>query len=374
MDRKTLLDIRGDTKSRLIALQVSKIDEGQKDEYANVITSLENEIAGIDTKLGELAKTDAGKASLDTTLSDEVTSEYQLSRILAGIRLRVDAVGVYKPTQPIHTWLEKLSNIYKMLVKPNLQNHLTLEGEFCSTIILSLPLAGQTKFADKTTWETLKQGLKSNYSSDISVFQHLSKVWSCNLSGVRWNDLSNKLTSVLTESKTSIMSKYTKDSKTLDADAVFSLIGAMLMSEAVRNNSPETYRLMLEALDSCRNADEVAKKAAFYSDRLQGLESQVFRVNRTTVEPQKRSKPKKAESGKDEKPSEKDPKKRALIKKCIQEKKCIKFNLGEECNAESCKYKHAKVSSDKDDAYQSHVAEMNRIFEDWSSDPFPQGN
>ena len=131
---------------------------------------------------------------------------------------------------------------------------------------------------------------------------------------------------------------------------------------------------MLDSLDSCSNAEEVAKKAAFYSDRLQGLESQVFRVNRTTAEPQRRTKPKKAEPGKDEKSSEKDPKKRALIKKCIQEKKCIKFNLGEDCDAESCKYKHAKVSSYKDEAYEAHVAQMNQIFEDWSTDPFPQGN
>ena len=190
MDRKTLLDIRGDTKSRLIALQVSKIDEGQKDEYANVIASLENEIAGIDTKLGELAKADADKENtLNSTLSGEVASEYQLNRLATGLRTRIECIGAYKASGQIHVWLDRLQNVYKLLVEPNLSTYPVLESDFCYSIILSLPLAGQTKFSDEKTWDTLKAGLKAHYSADISVFQHLSKIWGCDLSGTRWNEL-----------------------------------------------------------------------------------------------------------------------------------------------------------------------------------------
>ena len=82
LDRKTLLDIRGTTRDRIFSLKISKVDEGQQTEVANVIAELEAEVVQIDTKLAELVKADAGKASLDTTLSDEVTSEYQLSRII----------------------------------------------------------------------------------------------------------------------------------------------------------------------------------------------------------------------------------------------------------------------------------------------------
>ena len=367
MDRKTLLDIRGDIKSRLIALQISKIDEGQKDEYANMIASLENEIAGIDTKLGELAKANAGKASVDSTLSDEVASEYQLNRLIQGLRTRIESIGAYKAGDQIHVWLDRLRNVYKLLVEPNLSTYPGLESEFCYCVILNLPLAGQNKFSDESTWDTLKNGLKSHYSADISVFQHLAKVWTCELSGVKWNELSSRLTNVLTESKTSITAKYKKDAKSLDANKVFDLIGAMLMSEAVRVNSPETYRQMLDSLDSCSTADEVAKKAAFYSDRLQGLESQVFRVNRTTVEPQK--KPKRRKGDKSDK--EMTPEKKKLIKACIQQKLCIKYNLNEPCSEADCEYKHSKVN---DEAYESQVAQMNAIFGDWATDPFPEGN
>ena len=161
MDRKTLLDIRGDIKSRLIALQISKIDEGQKDEYANMIASLENEIAGIDTKLGELAKANAGKASVDSTLSDEVASEYQLNRLIQGLRTRIESIGAYKAGDQIHVWLDRLRNVYKLLVEPNLSTYPGLESEFCYCVILNLPLAGQNKFSDESTWDTLKNGLKS---------------------------------------------------------------------------------------------------------------------------------------------------------------------------------------------------------------------
>ena len=137
MDRKTLLDIRGDTKSRLIALKVSKVDEGQQAEVANVIAELEAEVAQIDTKLAEVAKTEAGKENtLNSTLSEEVASEYQLNRLVTGLRTRIDGIGAYRASGQIHVWLDRLQNVYKLLVEPNLSTYTVLESDFCYSVIL----------------------------------------------------------------------------------------------------------------------------------------------------------------------------------------------------------------------------------------------
>ena len=366
MDRRALLSIRGTTRDRICSLKISKVDEGQQAEVGNVIAELEAEITQIDAALGKLK----GKStSDDNTMNNDLNTQYELNRIVNNIRHQLEGIGNFKPNSQIHVWLDKLSNIYKMIVQPNLANHATLGSEFCSYVVLSLPLSGQNKFSNKTDWDTLKNDLKEHYSADISIFQHLSQVWSLDLSGTKWNLLAAKLGNTLTESKTSIMAKYAKDGKSLDADKVFSLVGAMLMSEAVRSNSPDTYRLMLDSLDQCSSAEEVAKKASFYSDRVSGLESQVFRVNKTTVEPTKKSKPKKGAKSK----KEKSPEVKSLIKACIDQKVCIKFNLDQECDEVTCKYKHTKVDRQNFDTFESNVAQVDQLGSDWSN-PFQGGN
>ena len=370
LDRRTLLELRGDTKQRLIALQLSKTDTGKETEVANLILELKDEINQVDKQLVELSKEGNEKSSLNTSVEDFGT-EAQLSRIISGLRHRIEAIGPFKVSKPIHEWLDRLTNVYKQLVTPNLTSHPSLEQEFCSDVVLNLPLGGQSKFADVSKWETLKSELKSLYQPDHSIFQLLSQVWNLELTGVKWNEMASRLTTTLAESKTSINAKYQKDGKSLDADQVFGLIGAMLMSESVRENSPETYRMMLDSLDRCKNAEDVAKKASFYSDRLLGVESQAFRVNRTAVGSQRRSKPK----GKEDDKSSKDPDHKALVKACVKQRLCIKFNLGEPCDESSCKYKHEKLSAGQHTTYQTCVTQMNEIFhEDWSTDPFPEGN
>ena len=138
-----------------------------------------------------------------------------------------------------------------MFVKGKEAVHPSLEHDFVCQVVMLLPFASQSKFADEQTWDSLQAKLKEHFQADISIFQHLSKVWACPLQGCKWSEQSLKLTSTLGESKANIKSYFTNKGKTLSADDVFNLIGAMLMSESVKVNSPEVYPMMLNALDEC---------------------------------------------------------------------------------------------------------------------------
>ena len=360
MDKPTLLSLRKDAQAELSKLSTCKLDEEEdvKTRQLARITKLQSEVDSIDIALGELAD-----ATLNTTDSGD-THGYEMNRIMSSIRCALDQVGKFKPSGLINQFCNRVNPIHKMYVRGKHAAHPTLEAEFTSLVVFSLPFPTQNKFSDEKTWAALQAKVKGHFQADISIFQHLSKVWSLQdqMQGRVWNDQCSKLTSTVNESKANIKAYYTSKGKTLSADDVFGLISAMLMAESVKANSPEVYPMMLDALDSCSSAEDVAKKAGFYTDRLDSSDASAFfvKTDRAKSRPSTH-KPSGVYSGSQPRAS------KELVKACIRRQLCIKFNTPEGCKATNCQYKHILV-----DTNSEQTTSMPIQVASWTEDNFPE--
>ena len=358
MDRPTLLSLRKEANEELYKFSMIKLDEDDviKGQQTARITQVQGNVDHIDIALGELP------ADLNTSLVGE-SHGYDLNRIVMGIRSALDKVGGFRPSGLINQFCNRVSPVHKMYVSGKLAVHPTLEQEFTSMVVCLLPFSSQNKFAEEATWDALQKKLKIHFQADISIFQWLSKVWAfqSNLTGVKWSDQSVQLTSTLSESKANIKSHFLGKGKNLSCDDTFSLIGAMIMAESVKANSPEVHRLMLDSLDSCSSSEDVAKKAAFYSDRISDEHTPSFlvkvdRAAKTNQQPRQLPKV--------HKKSDQSRASKELVRECIKKKLCIKYNH-EGCHDANCRYKHEFADIGKGGAVAMPAQVAN-----WSEDIF----
>ena len=364
MSRRDLLDLIKNTKDRIASLMMTKVDPDKETERDNLIIGYEKDLKDFVAALA--AKKEPDDASPNDT---NLTLEY--NRISNSIQARVTDIGHFRPDSGlINNFILKLDNLYSLLVKDNLSVHAGLERNFVTMVILMLPTTAQTKFQASTTWTDLKTKLREFYQADISIFQHLGRLWDFNPDSQNWSEIASQLTAICNESKNTIKQRFESDGKTLTADHVFDLMSAMLLSELIRGSSPEIYRSMIEKLDSCKTATDVALAANFFKDRLSDEHFSSFKATaeRTRfqrmikgVQNQVTSKSKRNIT----KQSDED---KELVKQCIKEKVCIRYNLGQKCKSDPCPYDHRKLSeANPKSTFLSEVS-------DWSEDLFPEGN
>lgn len=359
MNQTILLSLRKECQAELSKLSSVKLDDDPhvKQSQIDRIAKLNSESEAIDVALGEKANED-----LNNTIAGD-SYGYELNRIVSSIRSALDKCGDFRASGLINQFCNRINPIYSMFVETKKVAHPTLELEFTNLIVTKLPFSSQAKFASERTWDSLQAKLKTHFQADISIFQHLSKVWACqsSLLGSNWMEQSTKLIQILAESKTNIKSFYQSKDKTLSADDVFALMGAMIMSESVKINKPDVYRMMLESLDSCSSADDVAKKASFYTDRLDTEMPSFF----TKILPKSGAPTGQSSKAAPNQQSNRPKASKELVSACIKKKVCIDFNNGGCNKGSACKYKHELVSVPQ----QTMCAQIEQIA-DWSEDCF----
>ena len=368
MDRSSLYEVRKDTKDRIDKMTMTKTDPGRSEERDNLIIAYEKDISDIDEALAALAKKET-----KVEVSNDTNITLDFNRISNSVQNRITELGPFRPdTGLINNFILKLDNLYNLLVKENVTTHTGLERNFVTMVILTLPTSAQTKFQSEKTWSSLKDKLKAFYQQDISIFQHLAKLWDFSPGSNNWAEIATQMTAMVSETKHTITQKFASNSETLTASHCFDLIGAMLMSELVRNQSPETYRMMIEKLDQCRTATDVAIKANFYKDRLSEDHLSSYKITS-----ERRSFKQKIQAMQDKADSRTKPKRnygdqtkeeKDLIKQCVKEKVCIRFNLGQKCKTDPCYFEHRKL-----DQSEPKTALLTQVA-DWKEDLFPEGN
>ena len=102
----------------------------------------------------------------------------------------------------------------------------------------------------------------------MTNFQHLSQAWDLQRQdGEKLTDFAGRLENTTREAAVDIKTKYKKDNKVeLTVDVVFSIMGAMLMSEKVKDWNPNIYPHLVMAMDSHYTAIGIACKAQQYID------------------------------------------------------------------------------------------------------------
>jgi hypothetical protein len=86
---------------------------------------------------------------------------------------------------------------------------------------------------------------------------------------------SNKLTDELRTSLVAIKRHYGKldGDKELTADEYIDFMGALCMSQKLKEHNWDIFRDMTNDFDKLKTANEVAQKAEFYRERLQGAKA-----------------------------------------------------------------------------------------------------
>ena len=367
MNRLDLLEVRKDTKDRIAKLTMTKPDPDKETERDNLIIGYEKDIADIDQAL-------AAKKVADEVTPNDTNLTLEYNRISNSVQTRISEIGKFRQdsTILINTYVLKLDNLYNLLVKDNLATHTGLERNFVTMVVLALPTNAQTKFQSIKTWSSLKVKVKEFYQADISIFQHLARLWDFNPDSTNWSEIASELMAICNESKNTIRQKFESDGITLTADHVFDLMSAMLLSELIRSNAPETYKMMIEKLDLCKTASDVAIKANFFKDRLSDEHLSSFKATAERNKFQRMIKDMKinAASKSNRNNSSQSKEERELINNCIREKVCIRFNLGRKCKSTPCPYEHRKLV---DVEPENHKNTFLTEISDWSEENFPEG-
>ena len=117
--------------------------------------------------------------------------------------------------------------------------------------------------------ERLKSCLIAPHGNQMSNFLHLSRAWDLQRrNGERLTDFAGRLESTIREAVIHTKNKDSKDmAKGMTVDTVFSLVGAMLMSEKVLTRTPNIYPRLVKTMDNHYSASGIASEALNYLDR-----------------------------------------------------------------------------------------------------------
>ena len=364
LSRKKLEELIDKEDDRIYELKMKIIeDESKENDLGPLITALEEKVKNMMNAL------------TDTKTFVETNQDYAYQCALTSLRLELKAIRNFEPGVMVETFVTNLENLFKLQVEPKLTSHPELEHEFVTMCQSRLHQTYQSTILienrDFQTFADLKKYLTETYSSQMSNFQILSKLWSFELNKHEsFRDGAARLDIETTNACTTVSAKYTKEnasmsnpSPVLDAKGVFSLLGAMLMSEQIRVKSPSIYGHLIKRINKFSSASAIAAEAQQLSDRNVGDDSIGAQAYYGKKERSKKPKQSLAEKfAKNLKLSE------SYVDKLIKEKVCIRFNSKEGCKKTPCPYKHQKVARGVDN--EVFYTKGSELPADWAEDTF----
>ena len=363
LSRKKLEELIDKKDDRIHELKMKILEDNtKKAELDLLMTSSEEKVTEILNTL-----TDA-KTFLETN------QDYSYQCALTSLRLELKAIRIFEPGVMVETFVTNLENLFKLQVKPKLTSHPDLEQEFVTMCQSRLHQTYQSMIIienrDFPTFADLKKYLTETYSSQMSNFQILSKLWSFELkNNESFRDGAARLDIETTNACTTVSAKYTKENTSpsnqnpvLDAKGVFSLLGAMLMSEQIRVKSPSIYGHLIKRINKFSSASAIAAEAQQLSDRKMGDDSMGAHAYYG------KKNDKKPKQSLAEKFAKDLNLKKSFVDKLIKEKVCIKFNSKAGCKQSSCKYKHQKIARGVDN--EMFYTKGSELPADWAGDTF----
>lgn len=255
-----------------------------------------------------------------TTLNDTPkadNNDYNLMIRLQAIHDSVKDIKKFNPGNDVNRFITDVNKTYMIHVKPEIGTHPSIEKEFvriCKQLLNEGIFQQMTDSQhDTSTFEQLKAYLITTHGSQMTNFQHLSRAWDLQRrDGERLTDFAGRLENTIREAAVHIKAKFKSDhSREIPADTVFSLMGAMLMSEKVKAWTPSLYPHIVKTMDKHYTAGGIASDVqryidcgvktddeindspiAYYANRPQRSDQRTRRtehnVNRQTLRPQAR--------------------------------------------------------------------------------------
>ena len=286
-NRQELINERARCSSELNQLKIKK-----EDESVNV-DQVKNDLNAIIQKCDERLKAqkeektamDSNNSAQNTaTVATSVNGEVMVQSMQKNAKMQqildtVRTTDKLKTGDSIETFVCGLSQLYSIEVKPQLGILPNLETEFvnCAKGLLTYPMFTQLEKSGEsaTTWSELEKYLISTHGSRISNFQHLHRLWNCQLQeGERFCDFGARLEEKIHHASMHIQQSFKKKHGGTDMTAtdVFALMGAMLAALQIKSSHEDAYKSLIKTIDKNWSASTVLSDAADYADKMQSGE------------------------------------------------------------------------------------------------------
>ena len=286
-NRQELINERARCSSELNQLKIKK-----EDESVNV-DQVKNDLNAIIQKCDERLKaqkeeriaTDSNNSAQNTaTVATSINGEVMVQSMQKNAKMQqildtVRTTDKLKTGDSIETFVCGLSQLYSIEVKPQLGILPNLETEFvnCAKGLLTYPMFTQLEKSGEssTTWSELEKYLISTHGSRISNFQHLHRLWNCQLQeGERFCDFGARLEEKIHHASMHIQQSFKKKHGGADMTAtdVFALMGAMLAALQIKSSHEDAYKSLIKTIDKNWSASTVLSDAADYADKMQSGE------------------------------------------------------------------------------------------------------
>ena len=287
LNRQELINERARCSSELNQLKIKK-----EDESVNV-DPVKNDLNAIIQKCDERLKAqkeekiamDSNNSAQNTaTVATSVNGEVMVQSMQKNAKMQqildtVRTTDKLKTGDSIETFVCGLSQLYSIEVKPQLGILPNLETEFvnCAKGLLTYPMFTQLEKSGEssTTWSELEKYLISTHGSRISNFQHLHRLWNCQLQeGERFCDFGARLEEKIHHASMHIQQSFKKKHGGADMTAtdVFALMGAMLAALQIKSSHEDAYKSLIKTIDKNWSASTVLSDAADYADKMQSGE------------------------------------------------------------------------------------------------------
>ena len=206
-------------------------------------------------------------------IAQKSTYNYDLAMRQQSLQEAVKQKKTFYTRNDINQFITVLNKVYTIHVIPELPTYPSLEEEFVKAAqdLLDQGLFQQMVDSkqDTSTFEKLNTYLIWTYCSQMTNFQHLSWAWDLQRrDDEKLTDFAGRLENTISEAAVHIKNKYKKDNKVdLTIDMVFLIMGAMLMSEKVKDWNPNIYPYFVKTIDNHFTVIGIACEAQQYIDR-----------------------------------------------------------------------------------------------------------
>jgi len=353
LNRQELINERARCSSELNKLKIKKEDD---ESVKQNVDQIKIDLNGIIEKCDERLKAQKedktvrdsndyaqNNATVATSLNGDVMIQsMQKNAKMQQILDTVRTTDKLKTGDSIETFVCGLSQLYSIEVKPQLGVLPNLETEFvnCAKGLLTYPMYSQMEKSGETvnTWVELEKYLISTHGSRISNFQHLHRLWNCQLQeGERFCDFGARLEEKVHHASMHIQASFKKkhDGTEMLAGDVFNLVGAMLSALQIKATHEDAYKSLIKTIDKNWTASSLLSDAADYADKMQSGEistpsNTVFHAKVTTTKDKKKKQ-------QDKKPETKSSTKKSSDRFEEYKKKCAN-QICEAFLQGSCRY------------------------------------
>ena len=267
-------------------MEIIKLQGKNKEDDANEIKALKTFVENLKVEITRRESEMTPKTELlDESPTSGVPSmkDYTSHDIKNMSQTLNSEVHVFSSGLDVHVWLNKLQSFYDLFVGKREEGSVknTMEKYFVQVAksrLCSEYLNSMTQSEAVTdTFEAIKDYMKKNHASKLSVFQIMDEIWEMDKSDAETlRDFGIRLDDKALEAEKIIEAKFEEwknsdtahSDKTLSIGHIFKLVSGQVFLQSLKDKKQVIYNNICNDLDKTWSAADIANKAMTFSDRM----------------------------------------------------------------------------------------------------------